>query len=622
MILEKINSPKDLKLLSLEELEKLAEEVRSYIIEVVSKKGGHLASNLGVVELTIALHRCLNLPEDKLLWDVGHQCYVHKILTSRRQSFKNLRTKDGLSGFPSPQESEYDVFITGHASTVISLGLGLCCARDIKREKFHVVCVVGDGSLSGGMSFEALNNCGHLKKDILVVLNSNEMSISKTVGAISTYINKIITNPLYNKFRKELEEFIKHLPRPAKKFTQVLRKFEEGVKNILVPGILFEELGFRYFGPLDGHNLKLLISTIENILKLRGPRLLHVVTKKGKGYEPAERHPEIFHSSLPFDISTGKHIKKSGPSFTDVFSKKLVEIAKRDSRIVGITAAMKEGTGLKLFEENFPERFFDTGIAESHAVAFASGLSKLGLKPVVAIYSTFLQRAFDQLIHDVALQGTSPVFVLDRSGLVGEDGPTHHGIFDIAYLRMMPNFVIMAPKDKRELEDMLEFAVNLEQPCAIRFPKARCPSTGLDEPLKLGSPQVIKKGKEIALVGVGIMTVYVLDILPLLERESITPTLINARFIKPLDREFYTRLIKSHNLIFILEEGIESGGFGASILELCEEEDLDQAKIKIIALPDEFITFAKREELLQMYGLKGESLFKRIFSSVKETHLV
>lgn len=617
MYLERINKPQDLKTLKIKELKSLAEEIRGYIIEVVGRRGGHLASNLGVVELTLALHYILNLPQDKIIWDVGHQCYTHKLLTGRRELFKRLRILGGMSGFPSPQESEYDIFYTGHASTAISLSLGLCVARDIKREDFEVVCVVGDGSLTGGLSFEALNNCGHLRKDILVILNSNEMSISKSVGALSSYINRIISNPLYNKIRRELQNFIKTLPFASRGIAHLAKKFEESIKNILVPGVLFEELGFRYFGPLDGHNLKVLIPTLKNVINLEGPKILHIITKKGKGYKPAQENPERFHSSKPFLLSL-----KEKETFTKVFSKKLMTLAKTNRDIVAITAAMKEGTGLSEFARVFPERFFDVGIAEEHAVAFAGGLCKMGLKPVVAIYSTFLQRAYDQLIHDISLQGLSPVFILDRAGLVGEDGPTHHGVFDIAYLRTIPEFVVMAPKDREELEDMLEFALGISQPVSIRFPKEEAFSLNRRTPIKISLPEIIQEGEDICFLSLGTIIKSLLLALPMLHAQGINPGIVNARFVNPLDEDFIEEIASGYRLIITLEEGILDGGFGSKVMEIFQKRDLPLQRIKRIGLPQEFITFGKREDLLNIYGLSPQGIAEKALSFLKEERLV
>jgi len=476
MYLEKIDSPQDLKKLEINQLILLAEEIRQRIIEVVALTGGHLASNLGTVELTLALHYCLNIPEDKIIWDVGHQCYTHKILTGRNKQFSSLRQYQGLSGFPNPEESIYDIFATGHSGTAMSLALGLA----LSNPQAKVVAVIGDGSLSNGLCFEGLNNAGQLKCNLLVILNTNELSIAANAGALSIYLNKIISLPIYNRFRTKVDDLLKtRIPR-GKRILKIMDKFEEAIKGLFVPGIFFEELGFRYFGPLDGHNLEVLIPSLKNILQLSGPRLLHIGTVKGKGYLPAEKEPVRFHSALPFDILTGQSRERQGApevkTYTEIFSQKLIELARVNPKIVAITAAMPEGTGLDKFRDCYPDRFFDVGIAESHAVCFAAGLARGGLKPVVAIYSTFLQRAYDQIIEEVGLQNLSLILAIDRAGIVGQDGPTHQGVFDLVYLRSIPNLVIIAPKDGQEFQQMLEFALSLDKPVAIRYPKSVCRS--------------------------------------------------------------------------------------------------------------------------------------------------
>jgi len=613
-MLEKINSPQDLKKLTLEELNLLAKEIRQRIIEVVSNTGGHLASSLGTVELILALHYCLNLPEDKIIFDVGHQAYTHKILTGRNKNFDTLRQYKGLSGFPSKEESIYDPFTTGHSSTAVSLALGIATARDnLKPTKyFKVVAVIGDGSLSGGLCFEGLNNAGHLKKDILVILNTNELSISPNVGALSTYLNKIISLPIYNRFRNSLENFVKsRLPKESR-LLKIANKFEEGLKGLFIPGIFFEELGFRYFGPLDGHNLSLLIPTLKNILELKGPILLHVVTKKGKGYLPAEKEPVRFHSSGPFDRETGQSLILKEPNiktYTQVFGEKLVELAKNNPQIVAITAAMPEGTGLDKFRDLYPERFFDVGIAEAHAVCFASGLAYQGLKPIVAIYSTFLQRAYDQIIEEVGLQNLGLILAIDRAGIVGEDGPTHQGIFDLSFLRTIPNLVIMAPKDAYELESMLEFSLNLEKPVALRYPKDKVPELSLPfTKIELAKPEILKEGKDFLVIALGSMVIPSFFALDLLEKEGLKGTLINARFVKPLESVFLKTMAKKTKFVFTVEEGMVAGGFGTAI-----EEVINQPVIKI-GLPDEFIPQGKRAILLEKYGLTPEGLAHKIKS--------
>jgi 1-deoxy-D-xylulose-5-phosphate synthase len=621
MYLETINSPLDLKNLSLAQLSALASEIRQRMVEVVADTGGHLASSLGVVELTIALHYCLDTPRDKIIWDVGHQAYAHKILTGRNKVFSSLRQYGGISGFPSLDESIYDTFTTGHSSTAVSLTLGLACARDLlpQEKYFKVVAVIGDGSLSGGLCFEGLNNAGHLKKDILVVLNTNELSIAPNVGALSTYLNKIISLPIYNRFKESLENFVKsRLPKESR-LIKIANKFEEGLKGLFVPGIFFEEMGFRYFGPLDGHDLNILIPNLKNILDLKGPRLVHVVTKKGKGYLPAENDPVRFHGTSPFDVKTGNPLSKKGPNcktYTQVFSQSLIELAKKDDKIVAITAAMPEGTGLDSFRDAFPERFFDVGIAEEHAVCFASGLSRQGLKPIVAIYSTFLQRAYDQIIECVALQNSGVVFAIDRAGIVGEDGATHQGIFDLVYLRHIPNLVIMAPADAKELEAMLEFAVNLRQPVAIRYPKSECPATSRLSlsPLELGKPQVLKEGEDFLIIALGSLVVPSSEAIELLEEETkaLSGTLINARFVKPLDITLLKSLASKFKFIFTVEEGVLESGFGSAVMETIARP------IERIGLPNEFIPCGKREIFLEKYDLTARGIARRIKETVKK----
>jgi 1-deoxy-D-xylulose-5-phosphate synthase len=618
MILERIHYPQDLKKLTIKELNILAQELRGLIIDVVSKKGGHLASSLGAVELCIALHYCLDTPYDSIIFDVGHQCYAHKIITGRKDDFHKLREYKGISGFPNPWESEYDLFISGHASTALSWAVGLAEAKRIKNDRTKTIAVIGDGSLTGGMCFEALNMCGHAKCDVLVILNHNQMCISPSVGALSNYLTKIISLPIYNRIKEELEIFLKHLPPFAKRLATKAKKFEEAIKGLIVPGIFFEELGFRYFGPLDGHNLEILIPTLSNLIKLKGPRVLHIITKKGKGYKLAEENPEKFHSASLH--SFGKEFSwEAKESFSQVFSKKLVSLAKKDKKIVAITAAMPEGTGLHLFKKAYPTRFFDVGIAEANAIGIAAGLAKAGLRPVVAIYSTFLQRAFDQIIHDVALQNLPVVFAIDRAGLVGEDGPTHHGVFDIGYLRIIPNMICMAPKDREELEEMLEFALRLNLPASIRYPRDQGFSLVKKEKVVLGKAQVLEEGKDVCIIALGSMVREAKRATYLLRKEGISVFLVNARFIKPLDEELLEFLASQFKVIITLEEGVMAGGFGSGVLEFYEKRNLlDKVSLKRIGIKDEFSTFAKREELLRLYGLDGDSLCKRISTFLRD----
>jgi 1-deoxy-D-xylulose-5-phosphate synthase len=617
MFLEDIQSAQDLRKLSLEQLPILASEIRKRIIGVVSSCGGHLASSLGAVELTIALHYCLDTPKDKIIWDVGHQSYAHKILTGRNQDFACLRQHKGLSGFPCRDESNYDTFTTGHSSTAVSLAMGLVCARDLlpARKYFKVVAVIGDGSLSGGLCFEGLNNAGHLKKDLLVVLNTNELSIAPNVGAISTYLNKLISLPIYNRFKDSLEALVKSRIPKGSRLLKIAAKFEEGLKGLFVPGILFEELGFRYFGPLDGHNLNLLIHTLKNISHIKGPVLVHVITKKGKGYLPAETEPVRFHSAGPFDIASGKSIIQTGPatkSYTGVFSQALVDLARDNQKIAAITAAMPEGTGLAKFRDLYPERFFDVGIAEEHAVCFAAGLASNGFKPVVAIYSTFLQRAYDQIIEEVALQNLSVIFAIDRAGIVGGDGATHQGIFDIAFLRPIPNLAVMAPKDGSELKNMLEFCVNLNTAAALRYPKDNTPSGSLTtSPLELGKAELLKQGKDAFIIALGSMVVPSLLAAKVLEGQGLEVGVINARFVKPLDKDLFKKISQDVGFIFTAEEGVLEGGFGSAV-----SEAIGTAVIRM-GLPSAFIPCGKRESLLANYGLDVGGIVNKIKSSVK-----
>lgn len=612
-MLEKISSPVDLKILKPAELDRLSQEIRERIIEVVCANGGHLASSLGAVELIIALHYCLNCPRDKIIFDVGHQAYAHKIITGRNKEFSSLRQYQGISGFPSSEESVYDIFTTGHSSNAVSLALGLVTAAECSDQKdaFKVVAVIGDGSLSGGLCFEGLNNAGHLKKDMLVVLNTNELSIAPNVGALSTYLNKLISLPIYNRFKDSLEGFVRSRMPKGSRLMKLASRFEEGLKGLFVPGVFFEELGFRYFGPLDGHNLQTLIPALKNILDIKGPKLLHVITKKGKGYLPAEKEPVRFHGIGPFERSSGMTAVKPGSAktYTETFGEKLVSLARDNKKIVAITAAMPEGTGLDKFRDAFPERYFDAGIAEGHAVSFAAGLAKQGLKPVVAVYSTFLQRAYDQIIEDVALQNLGVVFAVDRAGIAGEDGVTHQGIFDIAFLRSIPRMVLMAPKDTAELGMMLEFALSLDKPVAIRYPKAASllsPSA----PLELGKPEVLKEGRDFVIFALGSMACLAKEAAGLLEAEGLSGTVVNARFVKPLDVVLYKNISSGKKYIFSVEDGILEAGFGSAIQEILGQP------IEMIGLECEFIPHGPRELLLEKYGLSARMIAARIKSKI------
>ncbi|RKY41808.1 MAG: 1-deoxy-D-xylulose-5-phosphate synthase [Candidatus Makaraimicrobium thalassicum] len=616
-ILDRISSPEDIKKLDIGQLKRLADEVREKIISVTSRKGGHIASSLGAVELTIALHYCLQSPKDKIVWDVGHQCYAHKLLTGRLKDFDTLREMGGLSGFPSAQESEYDAFTSGHSATSISAALGLAAARDRNKEDSKVVAVIGDASLSTGLAFEGMNHTGHMGTNLVVVLNDNEHFISKPVGAMSRYLNRVIANPLYNKVREEAEKVLKSIPKLGPVTYRTVRKFQEGLKNLLVPGILFEELGFRYFGPINGHDLGQLIAMFRNIQMLKDPVFVHTITKKGKGYRFAEEDPVKFHGVTSFDVGTGRTPENEDKekTFTSCFSGKIVELGDRDNRIVAITAAMPDGTGLQDFAERFPDRFFDVGITEPHAVTFAAGLAKGGMVPVVAIYSTFLQRSYDQLVHDVALQRLPVIFCVDRAGLVGKDGPTHHGVFDICYTRGLPGFIVAAPKDGVELEQMLEKAVEWNRPVVIRYPRAKAERLVGDSscaPLEIGKAELLRKGKDLAILAIGSMVNTALAAGGLLSRKGIEATVINARFIKPLDSGMLEELAGTTGKIFTIEEGITSGGFGSAVLEFFARENCGGVKIRCLGLPDEFIEHGAREELLRMYHLTPDEVASTI----------
>lgn len=619
-LLKKIKSPEDLKKLKIPELAQLADEVRERIIEVTSRKGGHLAASLGVVELTIGLHYCLDAPKDKILWDVGHQAYAHKILTGRNKRFETLRELGGLSGFPKADESEYDVMTSGHSATSISAALGLACARDRKGGDEIVASVIGDASLATGLAFEGLNHAGHLKKRLLVILNDNEHCISKPIGALSGYLNRVITNPLYNRVREETQRMISSVPRLGGPALRAAKRLEEGLKNLVVPGILFEELGFRYFGPIDGHDIRGLITILNNVKRIDHPVLIHAVTCKGKGYDLAEKNPVAFHGVSKFDRRTGRPgSPRNGKTFTEHFSRKMLALASEKKDLVAITAAMPDGTGLTEMMKKYPERVYDVGITEPHAVTFASGLARGGMKPVIAIYSTFLQRSFDQLIHDVALQKIAPVIAIDRAGLVGEDGPTHHGMFDICYTRVLPSFVVMAPKSGAELEEMLEKAVSWDKPVAIRFPRAESEDVtapGLGLPVEMGRSETIRRGDDASILALGSCVPAALKAAGILSKKGLELEVINARFVKPLDREMLEVLASRGKPVFTVEEGVLPGGFGEAVLDFFQQEKLYDVKIRCIGLPDEFIEHGDRDQLLRKYHLDEEGIALTIESEI------
>jgi len=604
--LEKVNSPQDLKRLPANKLPALAQEIRDFLIQSISKTGGHLASSLGGVELVLALHRVFDSPKDKILWDMGYQAYAHKLITGRKD-FKTFRQRGGLSPFYNKEESVHDPFTTGHGGTVLSSALGLLAGRDLQGGNETIVAVIGDAALCEGMALEALNHIGHLEnKDFLLILNDNRMSIAPGVGGFRKYLNRVITAPVYNRIKEDLESLVKKLPRYGKTIVRTAQKLEEGLKGLLVPGMIFEELGFRYFGPIDGHDIQRVIATLEGVRKLKGPRFVHVVTLKGKGYSPAEKDPERFHKVEPFDIETGRFLSKKPKnhktvreiSYSEAFTQNLLTLARRDKRIVAITAAMPEGTGLSLFAKEFPDRFFDVGMAEQHGVGFAAGLAKKGLRPVCAIYSTFLQRAYDQIVHDVCLQNLPVLFCIDRAGIVGEDGPTHHGVFDVAYLRCIPNLVVMSPKDAEELGEMLRFAFSHPGPVALRYPRGGNPSIPSPrQAISVGRGEVIREGTDLTIVAYGHMVYPSLVASDLLAKEDIQAGVVNARFVKPLDEALLCQLAAQTSSLITVEESVLDGGFGSAVLE-CFEKNQIHASVRRVGLPCEFIEHGDRELLL------------------------
>ncbi len=615
MLLDSINTPKDIKELSVTQLTSLAGEIRDVIIRTVAHTGGHLSSNLGIVELTLALHYVFDTPGDRIVWDVGHQCYTHKILTSRRERFCTLRQHGGLSGFPCRRESAYDVFDTGHASNSISVAVGLAEAKKKLNERHRVLAVIGDGSLTGGMAFEALNHAGHLKSDVIVILNDNEMSISKNVGALSAHLNRIMTGEFMSTLREDIKSTIRNLPAFGDKVYKAARYFEEAVKGFVTPGLLFEELGFQYVGPVDGHNLNHLILNLGNIKKLRGPILVHVVTKKGKGYEPAERDPARFHGISQFDVASGKAVHNGKQTFTDVFGRTLVELAEKDERIIAITAAMGLGTGLEEFSKRFPGRFYDIGIAEGHGVTFAAALAMGGFKPFVAMYSTFLQRGFDQIITDVCLQELPVVFAIDRSGIVGQDGATHHGCFDISYLRHIPNMIVTSPKDENELRHLLYSAGLYGKTVSIRYPRGETPGVLPEDEFReipLGTWEALRGGSEVCLIGCGPVVYACLDAANELEQEEgISCAVINGRFIKPMDREMLVDLAAHTKRFLTFEENTVIGGFGSGVMEVLSEEGIVRP-VRRVGLPDRFLTHSPQKLLRQQTGLDKDGIKKAV----------
>ncbi len=611
-MLEKVNYPEDLRKLNLQQKKQLAQELREKMIQTVSNTGGHLASNLGVVELTIALHAIFNTPIDKIIWDVGHQTYVHKMLTGRKEKLHTLRQMNGLAGFPKVTESIYDCFNTGHSSTSISVALGMARARDIKEENHKIVAVIGDGALTGGMALEALNDVGSSNTNMLVILNDNEMSISKNVGGISMLLSKLRTKGLYTNVNGKGKRTINKIPVVGEEVVKLVQKAKRGIKQFVIPKMYFEDIGFRYLGPVDGHNLEALENIFKVVKEQNGPTLVHVLTKKGKGYKPAEDSPDVFHSTSKFDVLTGEKLGKAKFDYSKVFGNKLVDLAKTNPNIVAITAAMKDGTGLRAFAKEFSQRFFDVGIAEQHAVGLAAGLAKAGMIPVVPMYSSFIQRAFDQLVHDVAILNLPVVICSDRSGIVGNDGETHQGLLDMAFTNIIPNFTIMAPKDFSELENMLEFAVNLKRPVLIRYPRgAEEIHFEAQEKIELGKCEILQKGKEICLIGIGKFVAKAYRIADRLKEEGIEASVLNARFLKPLDEETLFEFMKKSQITITLEDASLKCGLGSEIERMAFEQNLNCEILKI-GYPDEFIKHGTCQEIEQEYGLEEETILQKI----------
>jgi len=617
-ILKKIHSPADLKRLPPDRFPLLCQEIREQIIGAVSSVGGHLASNLGVVELTVALQYLLDTPTDKIIWDTSNQSYTHKLLTGRREQFHTLRQYGGLSGFCKREESEYDTFNAGHAGTGVSAAFGMVEAREQLKQKHKVVCVVGDGAMTAGMTLEGLHHAGGLGKDFLVILNDNQMSISKNVGAISAYLSRTITGEFYGKMREETGQLLGKIPHIGSDMQKLARRAEELAKGVILPGLLFEELGFQYSGPIDGHNFEHLLPTLENVLKMRGPVLLHIITKKGLGYEPAMKNPVWFHACPPFVRETGAPAKKAvRPSYTAFAMDTLVKLAREDKRIVAITAAMCEGTGLTAFEKEFPDRLYDVGIAEQHAVTFAAGLAAQGLKPVVAMYATFLQRAYDQVVHDVATQNLPVAFCIDRGGLVAEDGTTHHGAFDYAFLRHVPNMVVMAPKDENELQHMMKTALEYNGPISVRYPRGVSLGVKIDtapHTLPIGKGELLKDGTDVAIMAIGVSVWQAMEAAKRLSEKGVSTAVVNGRFVKPLDQELVVDVAKRVRYVVTVEEGCKMGGFGSAVLETLAEAGVSGVRTKVLGLPDWYIEQGPQDLLRERYGLTAEG----IYQSVKE----
>ncbi|MGN0341329.1 MAG: 1-deoxy-D-xylulose-5-phosphate synthase [Roseburia sp.] len=614
MILEKINRENDIKNLETSELTTLADEIREFLIEKISVNGGHLASNLGVVELTIALHLCLDFPQDKLIWDVGHQSYTHKLLTGRRDGFDVLRKYGGMSGFPKRHESDCDVFETGHSSTSISAGLGYAMAREVTGEEYRVVSVLGDGALTGGMAFEALNNASKLKSNFIIVLNDNNMSISENVGGLSSYLTGLRTAESYQDLKSGISHSLSSIPVYGDKIVDRIRRTKNGIKQLVIPGMLFENMGILYLGPVDGHNIPAMIKLFKEAMKVEGPVIVHVRTQKGKGYSPAERHPARFHGTNPFEIETGlPKVRQEKANYTDIFSTVMRKLGDRNEKVVAITAAMADNTGLKRFRNMFPDRFFDVGIAEEHAVTFAAGLSAAGLIPIVAIYSSFLQRAYDQILHDVCIQKLHVIFAVDRAGLVGSDGETHQGIFDLSYLGNIPNMTVLAPKNKWELSDMIKYALDFDGPIAIRYPKGEAYDELKEfrEPIRLGRCEVLGEEKDVLLLAVGSMVKTAVSVREKLHESGISATVVNVRFVKPFDGEWILQHISDYRVLVTMEENVITGGYGQQVLSLVNDLGISIPVINV-AIRDQFVEQGSVEQLKQMLGLDADSIVERI----------
>ena len=615
-ILNSIQSPQDLKSMDIASIYSLADEIRQLLVNSVSQCGGHLAANLGVVELTLALHFVYNTPTDKIIWDVGHQSYVHKILTGRQHQMPALRQYGGISGFPKTEESEHDAYNTGHSSTSISAALGMAIARDLKKEKHSVLAVIGDGALTGGMAFEALNHAGQEARDLTVILNDNEMSISRNVGAMSAYLNRLRTEPSYSRTKDEIETALHRIPAIGPNIARAAGRFKDMVKYLMVPGILFEELGFTYIGPVNGHNLEELIQVLTNAVKMKGPVFIHVITQKGRGYAPALENPDVFHGIGPFDINTGQQARKSIKTYTEIFGEYMLNRAAIDSRVIAITAAMASGTGLAPFAREYPDRFFDVGICEQHAVTLAAGMARTGLRPVVAVYSTFLQRAYDQIVQDVALQNLPVILAIDRAGLVGEDGATHHGVFDLSYLRSIPNLTVMAPADENELIKMFNTAFTIPGPVAIRYPRGigkGLTVTDEKETIPVGQAQILATGEDLAVIGIGRGVSFALDLVKLAAEHNISATLVDARFVKPIDRSCIKSVAQKCGRIVTIEDNVLQGGFGSAVLEILQEEGLSSQVVRA-GIPDEFVEHGRVDILFDYLDINAEALLEKVIS--------